>query len=174
MQSRVIILFAVAAVTTTACTKPADAPADTGMAAQGVATPPADRAADEAAIKQADEQFFTTVNARNAAAAAEIYADDAVYMEGGSPAIAGKDGVRQHIEGFIKLPQLAMSGETTDIKFSDDGNLAYATGKFSVGYADAKGHSLKDDGKYLIVWRKTDGKWKIVAESNSMDKAPAR
>jgi len=182
MQSRIILLLAVAAVTTSACTKPADAPADTGMAAQadtgmaaqGVTTPPADRAADAAAIRQADEQFFAAVNAKNAAAAADIYSDDAVYQEAGSPAVTGKDGVRKHLEGFIKLPQLSMSGETTDIKFSDDGNLAYSTGKFTVGYADAKGQSVKDDGKYFIVWRKTDGKWKVVAESNSMDKAPAQ
>jgi len=174
MQTRIILLLAVTVVTATACSKPADTTADTGMAAQGVTTPPADRAADEAAIKQADEQFFTAVNAKNAAAAAEAYSDDAVYMEAGSPAITGKDAIRKHLENLVKLPQLAMSGEATDIKFSDDGTVAYETGKYSVGYADPKGNPVKDEGKYLIVWRKFDGKWKTVAESNNSDKAPAQ
>lgn len=167
-----IALIAVVAVT--GCSKPTDAPADSGMAAQGVITPPADRAAEEAAIKEADAEFFLAVNAKNAAAAAESYSDDAVYMEAGSPAITGKDAIRKHLENLVKLPKLAMSGEAIDIKFSDDGTVAYETGKFSLGYADAKGNPVKDEGKYLIVWRKFDGRWKTVAESNSSDKAPAQ
>ncbi|HYN82571.1 MAG TPA: SgcJ/EcaC family oxidoreductase [Gemmatimonadaceae bacterium] len=174
MQTRIILMLAVTAVTTTACSKPADTTADTGMAAQGVITPPAHRAAEEAAIKEADAEFFTAVNARNAAAAAETYSDDAVYMEAGSPAITGKDAIRKHLENLVKLPQLAMSGEAIDIKFSDDGTVAYETGKYSLGYADAKGNPVKDEGKYLIVWRKFDGTWKTVAESNNSDKAPAQ
>lgn len=170
------LLFALAAlnVAVVGCSTKSNAPADTSAAAQGVVTPPADRAAEAAAIRQADEQFFAAVNAKNAAAAADIYSDDAVYMEGGSPVFTGKDAIRKHLEDFVKVPQLAMSGETTDIKFSDDGTVAYATGKFSVAYADAKGKPVKEDGKYLIVWRKVDGKWKTVSESNSMDKAPTQ
>lgn len=174
MQTRIILLLAVAGVTTTACGKPTDAPADSGMAAQGVITPPADRAAEEAAIKEADAEFFTAVNAKNAAAAAETYSDDAVYMEAGAPAITGKDAIRKHLENLVKLPQLAMSGEAIDIKFSDDGTVAYERGKYSLGYADAKGNPVKDEGKYLIVWRKFDGTWKTVAESNNSDKAPSQ
>jgi uncharacterized protein (TIGR02246 family) len=144
------------------------------MPARGVASPPADKAAEEAAIKQAGAEFFAAVNAKNAAAAADAYADDAVYMEGGSPVVTGKEAIRKHLEDMIKLPQVSLSGGATSIKFSDDGSVAYEEGKFSVGYADAKGKMVKDDGKYLIVWRKFDGKWKTVAESNSMDKAPGQ
>jgi ketosteroid isomerase-like protein len=92
----------------------------------------------------------------------------------GRRVISGKDAIRKHLEAMVKLPQLAVSGGPTSIKFSDDGSVAYEEGKFSVGYADAKGKMMKDDGKYLIVWRKVDGKWKTVSESNSMDKAPAQ
>ncbi len=173
MRSALISVL-VGAVAITGCTAKSNPPVDTGMAAQGVTTPPADRAAEEAAIKQADEQFFAAVNAKNAAAAADAYSDDAVYMEPGSPPIAGKEAIRKHLEDFVKLPQLSVSGEATDIKFSDDGSVAYEAGKFSVGYADAKGKAVKEDGKYLLVWRKSDGKWKVVAESNSMDKAPGQ
>jgi uncharacterized protein (TIGR02246 family) len=161
-------------VAAVACSTKTTPPADTTMAAQGVATPSADRAAEEAAIKKAGEEFFAAVNAKNAAAAADTYSDDAVYMEGGSPAITGKEAIRQHLEGFVKLPQVSMSGGPTSIKFSDDGSMAYEEGKFSLGYADAKGKAVKEDGKYLLVWRKSGGKWKTVSESNSMDKAPGQ
>ena len=173
MQGRFIALMTFAALST-ACTKAADAPADTGMAAQGVITPPADRTAEVAAIKEADATFFTAVNARNAAAAAESYSDDAVYMEAGSAAITGRDAIRKHLENLVKLPQLAMSGEVVDIKFSDDGTVAYERGKYSLAYVDAKGNPVKDEGKYLLVWRKFDGVWKTVAESVNSDKAPAQ
>ena len=172
MRTSMLALVVVAAVA--GCSTKSSAPADTNAAAQGVTTPPADRTADEAAIKQAGEQFFAAVNAKNAAAAAETYSDDAVYMEGGLPPMTGKEAIRKHLENMVKLPQVSISGGPTNIKFSDDGTVAYEEGKFSVGYADAKGKMVKDDGKYLIVWRKSDGKWKTVSESNSMDKAPAQ
>src|SRR6266511_1124286 len=140
-NSWIALGFAVVAMI--GCTAKSNPPADTGMAAQGVVTPPADRAAEEAAIKQADDQFFKDVNAKNAAAAAEAYSDDAIYMEAGSPTITGKDAISKHLDGFVKLPQLAVTGGATDIKFSDDGTVAYETGKFSVAYADAKGKPVK-------------------------------
>lgn len=167
-------LAVVGVVLVASCSTKSNPPADTSAAAQGVTTPPADRAAEEAAIKQAGEQFFAAVNAKNAAAAADTYSDDAVYMEGGSAVITGKEAIRKHLEGMVKLPQVSISGGPTNIKFSDDGTVAYEEGKFSVSYADAKAKMVKDDGKYLIVWRKLDGKWKTVSESNSMDKAPGQ
>ena len=167
MRRLVIAVGTTLTLAVLACSSKSTPPADTTMAAQGVTTPPADRAAEEAAIKQMDAQFFTNVNASNAAAAAEAYSDDAVYMEGNSPPIKGKEAIAKHLEQFTKLPQIKMNGEATSIDFSDDGSVAYEVGNFSAEFADPKGKMVKDAGKYLLVLRKFDGKWKVVAESNS-------
>ena len=158
-----------------ACTAKTEAPADTSSAAaQGVTSPPADRAADEAAIRQMDDQFFAAVKARDAAAAAALYADDAVSMPANSPPLMGRDAVMKFNAEFFKAPQLAMTGGSESIKFSDDGTVAYETGKYSATFADAKGKIVKDEGKFLNVMKKIDGKWKIVADAFSSNMAPAQ
>lgn len=172
MRSRLIALVAVVAVA--ACSTKSNAPADTGMAAQGVVTPPADRAAEEAAIKQADEQFFKAMNAKDAAAAAAVYSNDAVVMPPNSPLLVGNAAVREYLDAFAKTPQLAITGEATSVNFSDDGTVAYETGKYSSTFADDKGKTIKDDGKYLLVLKKVDGKWKVVAEAFNSDMAPGQ
>lgn len=174
MRSPVIALVACIAVLA-GCTAKSDAPADTGMAAQGVATPPADRAADEAAIRQLDAEFFNAVQAKNAAGAAATYASDATSLPPNSPPLKGTEAITRYTEQVLKTPELTMTGESTDIDFSDDGTVAYATGKYSVTFKDAKGKTIKDEGKYLNVLKKIDGKWKIVADAfNSNTPLPAQ
>ena len=165
MRSRSVVIIGIVAI---ACTAKTETPADTSSAAaQGVTSPPADRAADEAAIRQMDDQFFAAVKARDAAAAAALYADDAVSMPANSPPLMGREAVMKFNAEFFKAPQLAMTGGSESIKFSDDGTVAYETGKYSATFADAKGKIIKDEGKFLNVMKKIDGKWKIVADAFS-------
>lgn len=171
MRGSLIAVSTALTVSLLGCSSKATPPADTTAASQGVTTPPADRAADEAAIKEEDKKFFDAVNARNAGVAADSYSDDAVYLEGNRPPVKGKQAIVKVLEDFTKLPQLKMNGATESIDFSDDGTVAYEVGNFTVEYADPKGKLVKGDGKYLLVLRKIDGRWKVVAESNSLNAA---
>jgi hypothetical protein len=56
------------------------------------------------------------------------------------PPLVGHDAILKFNQDFLKLPQLAMTGESETIRFSDDGTMAYDTGKCSVSFADAKAH----------------------------------
>jgi uncharacterized protein (TIGR02246 family) len=167
MQGRIIMLT-VAAVLTAGCTKSASPTADTGMAA----APVFDKAAAEAEIRAGDTAFFNATKAKNSNAAADMYANDAVSMPANSPPLNGHDAIRKYNEDFVKLPQAVLTGETESIKFSDDGTMAYATGKYTASWVDAKGKKVTEDGKYLNVFGKVDGKWKIVADAFSGNAAP--
>jgi ketosteroid isomerase-like protein len=52
--------------------------------------------------------------------------------------------------------------------------MAYAAGKYSASFTDPKGHPVKDEGKYLNVLRRVDGKWRVVADAFSSNKEPPR
>jgi uncharacterized protein (TIGR02246 family) len=163
------MLLAVATVTTTACSKPASNAADTGMAA---ATPVVDKKAAEAEIRAGDSAFFAAVKAKDANAIAATYSTNAVSMPPNSPPLKGRDAIKKFNEDFVKLPQLTMTGESEDIQFSDDGTMAYATGKYAASWADAKGKTITDEGKYLNVFKKVGGKWELVVDSFSSNAPP--
>ena len=147
----------------------------TGTAmANAVPAAPVDTKAAEAEIRKNDEDFFAGVKARDANALAATYANDAVSMPANSPPLVGHDAILKYNQEFVKLPQLAMTGGPETIGFSDDGTMAYDAGKYSASYADAKGHTSKDEGKYLNVLKKVDGRWKIVVDAFSSNLPPPK
>ena len=142
------------------------------MASTAPATAPVDKSAAEAEIRKGDEAYFNAVKAKDAAAIAALYAEDATSMPPNMPAEQGREAIRKGNEAFLKTPQLAMTGGATSIKFSDDGTLAYETGTYTVTFADSKGKTMKDEGKFLNILKKENGKWVVVADAYSSNKAP--
>ena len=135
---------------------------------------PVDIKAAEAEIRKGDEDFFSAAKAKDANAIADLYATDAVSMPQNSPPLGGHEAILKYNQDFVKLPQLAITGKSETIRFSDDGTMAYDAGNYSVSYVDAKGHTIKDQGKFLNVLKKVDGKWKIVVDAFSSNLAPPK
>jgi uncharacterized protein (TIGR02246 family) len=167
-------LFALSAVVAGCARKHADEKGEDSGKAMANAAPaaPVDTKAAAAEIRKGDEDYFAAVKARDANAIAALYSNAAVSMPENSPPLVGHDAILKFNQDFLKLPQLAMTGESETIRFSDDGTMAYDTGKYSVSFADAKGHIIKDEGKYLNVMKQVDGKWEIVVDAFSSNRAP--
>jgi uncharacterized protein (TIGR02246 family) len=127
-----------------------------------------------AAIRKSDEAFFAAVKARDAKAAAMQYAPDATSMPANSPPLAGRDAIEKFTQQLLKLPQLTMTGRSETIRFSDDGTMAYDAGNYSMSFADAKGHTVTDQGKFLNVFRPVNGEWKIVIDAFSSNQPPPK
>lgn len=162
MRSRLVALVFVVAVT--ACSTKSDTTADTGMAAQGVVTPPADRTVEAAAILKADSAWMRHVQSKNVDSVMSWYTPDAVsYGFGGTPA-AGTDQIRANYTEFVKATITDPKILTNTVKFSDDGSMAYDHGTYTMTVAQPGGKPARENGAYLNVWRKVDGQWKLVAE----------
>ena len=175
MQNRLRIaagLFAVSAVVAGCARKDTDEKSEDSAKAATAA--PMDTKAAEKEIRAVDSAFFAAVNARDANTAAAQYSNDAISQAPGVPALVGHDAILKYLQDFLKLPQLTMGGEPEWIKFSDDGTVAYEGGKYTLSFADAKGKVVKDEGKYLEVLKKVDGKWKAVADANNSNLAPPK
>ena len=167
MQGRIMMLT-VAAVLTAGCTKSASSTSDTGMAA----APVFDKVAAEQEIRAGDSAFFSAVKAKDANAVVATYSNDAVSMAPGMPAMRGHDAIKKGNEDFMKMPGFSLTGETESVKISDDGTMAYVTGKYMSAYNDAKGKPVTEEGKYLEVLQKVDRKWKVVADAYNANAAP--
>jgi ketosteroid isomerase-like protein len=93
------------------------------------------------------------------------YANDAVSMPPNVPPLVGHDAMDKYNADMLKIPGFDITGEATEIHFSDDGTMAYAIGKYTAHYNDAKGKQLTEEGHYFEVVKKVDGKWKIVTDA---------
>lgn len=140
-------------------------PADTEPAAPVEATPTAmavDTEADRAAIEAMTADYQAADRAGDHAAIAALYADDAVILPADKPAARGREALDAYFAANDAEPE-DITFTTDDIVVSDAGDMAYEVG--TVAGPDGS-------GKYLTVYSKIDGRWRIVGDSWSGDAPP--
>jgi uncharacterized protein (TIGR02246 family) len=123
----------------------------------------------ENAIRQADVAFATAMRTSDMDAIANTYTSDATFMPPNMAAARGQGAIRTSWSGF--LGQFS----STDITLTPDdvqqsGNLAVETGRYMV-HVVPKGTAtpVTDSGKYVVVWKKVDGRWKIYRDIFNSD-----
>ncbi len=91
-----------------------------------------------------------------------FYADDAVELPNGSPALEGKPVLSKGME-FLndKNNHLTWTPNHVDV----GGDLAYSYGTFEFRSVGKDGKPTLEHGKYTTIWKKQrDGKWKVVLD----------
>ena len=129
-------------------------------------------AAVHQAIERINREFPGIVRARNADSAAAWFAPDAILYANGTPAVRGRDAIRQFYVGFFQAIPIQDISFTTE-EITERGDLAIETGTnaLTVGVPGQAGQTVA--GKYLAVWKQQpDGGWLIWRHSPSSDVAP--
>ena len=133
---------------------------------------PADTTADAGAIAAVNEAWGKAYNAGDSAALVALYSEDAAVNPPGSPQVRGRTAMQDF---FAKETAGAKAaGITMTLNPQRDsgisGDLAWESGTFT---ATDKSGAAVDEGKYITVLKRTDGKWLIVRDTWNSDRAPA-
>ena len=113
-------------------------------------------------------QWEAAARSRDASALAALYAEDAVGLYADAPAVQGRDSIRVTWERFFRDNFIEVMPRRIDVAASND--LAYTTGRYQVRQATATG-PLLEEGKYVQVWKKVNGEWRVVVDINNSDGA---
>ncbi len=106
-------------------------------------------------LKAMQEVWQSAVDARDVAALAAIYAEDGELMPPNSGTMIG----RVAIEAFwADFQASGIDGEIKDREVYAHGDDGYTVGAYTI--TDAGGATI-DEGKYVVIWRQVDGKWKM-------------
>jgi uncharacterized protein (TIGR02246 family) len=122
-----------------------------------------DVAADEAAIRALDVDWVDAVAAKDAAATAAFYAMDGAIMPAGSPMAEGPDAIAAVWQSLFDLPGFSLTFEPTFVEVGASGDVAYDIGTYALAFDGDQG-PVQDNGKYVVVWKKVDGVWKVRAD----------
>jgi len=125
----------------------------------------------KAEIRQADLALLRAEEQRNLDGAMDFIAPHAVFQPPGYPPIVGHEAIRQFYETqWFKLPFIEISGAPEAIFVGSSGDLAYCDGRSQMVF-EISGERTVASGKYLGVWKKISGKWKLAAISWSANEA---
>lgn len=125
----------------------------------------------KAAIEKTRNAYVEAWRAADAGAIARLYADDAMVLYPGQPAVAGREEILAYFGDFFgQFSQEQF--ELTSAEVVVAGSWAFDRGGFRWrGRPQAGGDALEDQGKYLVILRQqADGSWKIFRDMDNSDK----
>lgn len=116
---------------------------------------------DEQAIRALDAQFEITAAKGDLDGQVRSYASDAIMLPPDRAALRGLEAVRANSADFFKLPGLVLRVIPEKIEVAAAGDYAADMGRVEVEFDSPQGR-VKSASKYLQVWRKAKGEWKIA------------
>jgi ketosteroid isomerase-like protein len=124
--------------------------------------------ADVAEIRRLEQEFVATELSGDVDAVLAIRTDDVVWMAPGIPTAEGQAAVRRLLQGN---PAHAVAFTVTPARTEVHGDLAYNRGTWS-GRFVAGNDTSQDHGKYVQIWRRVNGEWRIAVDMFHSDLAP--
>ena len=141
----------------------------TGCTQAPPATPPVDQAAIGAAIDAITPAFFAAIAARDSTTLGNMYADDAHLLAPNMARVDGKDAIRHAWVDFMATPGMELVGTSNTKMISEAGDMVVELGTYVFKFQDKSGKAQADNGKYVTVYKKVNGEWKIVVDTFNSD-----
>jgi len=103
----------------------------------------------------------------------EYYADNSISLPSYQPMLRGHDAMReshkkQHEQGGMKVTAFELTA--TDV--ITEGNMAIEIGTYTISMTMPEMGAMDDHGKYMNVWEKQGGDWKLRADMWNTDMNP--
>lgn len=109
-----------------------------------------------AAIEAVNKEFVAAFAKHDANAVAGFYTANGEVLPPNAAAIRGKAGIAKMWQGVFDAGIATADLKTTEVHAQ--GALAFEIGTYAMKLKDG---TVADRGKYLVVWQKEDGKWKL-------------
>ncbi|MDK4740242.1 nuclear transport factor 2 family protein [Rhizobium sp. CNPSo 3464] len=143
----------------------------TMSSAQTAIATEAGTSADKQAINAIHERWAGLLQAKDAAAIEQLYADNAVLLAPGEAAVIGNAAIGARWTRQLQLKDLAFSLHPEQVVVSASGDLAHDRGTYDFAATLPQG-PITDKGKYVLVWQKIRGQWKVIADIFNSNPTP--
>ena len=128
-------------------------------------------AADE--LRSLDAKLGQAIDAKNTAAVAAFYADDAILMPTAEPVVRGKAAITDEWKHILAIPAFQNQSKLEGIEVARAGDFAYTYGSYRSRLMGEDGKLVMEPGKWLTIWKKqSDGGWRIAVDAYNTDIPP--
>lgn len=125
----------------------------------------------EAAINRLNNQVMVGALGGSTAFVDSFYAENAVVFAPNAPPLRGREAIRQLWTGFVNSGAFDLKLTPDSITQSCD--MATEVGSYDLTVTPkTAGPIVHDNGKYIVAWRKTNGKWQAVADMFNSNNPP--
>ena len=107
-------------------------------------------------ILASNKHFMDAFGRGNAASLANLYTVGGQLLPPNSEVVAGRDGIRTFWQGALDAGLTEATLDTVEVDCT--GETAVEVGRYTLR---AKGGQVADAGKYVVVWKREGGGWKL-------------
>src|SRR3954454_8726914 len=116
------------------------------------------------AIRRMEREFVEAANAGDINGMMAIYGADSLLMPPNAPQFSGRGDIQKFWSGLLAAkPKVAL--HPAQVLESCDMATEIGTYDLTIG-------PRKDDGKYVVTWRRTNGEWRVVADIFNSNNPP--
>ena len=139
--------------------------------AEGSAAPSAVSAPSKAekALMDVDTAWAAAAGKNDVDATVSFYADDGSVYPPNSPVATGKENVKKVWASWFGIPGFSLSWAPTGASVSKAGDLGWTAGTYQLSMNGPDGKPVSNKGKYVVVWKKVGGKWKVAHDIFNTD-----
>jgi uncharacterized protein (TIGR02246 family) len=121
----------------------------------------------KADIDAANAKFVAAFTKGDAAGVAQLYTDQATALPPGAPMAKGRAAIQAFWQGAIQsgLKNVSLKALQVD----QFGSAAREIGQFSLDSTDAQKQTVHVEGKYVVLWRRVRGNWKLDTDIWNMN-----
>jgi uncharacterized protein (TIGR02246 family) len=116
-----------------------------------------------AEIEAANKELLAALSNGDAAGVASCYTEDAKLLPPNSEILEGKEAIQAFWQGGIDMG--IKEAELKTALVEAQGDAAYEIGTYTLTIEPPGGPVITDKGKYLVIWKRQDGSWKLHADS---------
>ena len=117
-------------------------------------------------LMELEGKFARAVAAGGGKAFASWFADDAVTLNNGQPAVMGRAAIAAQAQWDPKDYQLTWTPEGAQMGPSND--MGFTWGHYEGRSKDKNGQPVMISGRYMTVWKKVaDGSWKVALDASA-------
>jgi ketosteroid isomerase-like protein len=136
---------------------------------QTAASATVDRSKEEAALRETDLAWSAAASRKDLDATVSYMADDGETLAPNEPIARDKAAVRASWKNLLGLPNAAVAWKPLRVQVAESGEIGFTSGTYTLSWTGEDGKPVNDNGKYLEVWRKVDGKWRCVSDAYNSD-----
>ncbi len=122
-------------------------------------------------IDALNAQWVAAFKAKDYATIESLMAPDSLLLAPGNPPIQGAEAVVETWKAWGGLPNVKITFGAERVEAAASGDLAYDYGAYTFAFDSDKG-PFAEEGKYIVVWKKIDGAWKVAADIFNNNSAP--